>query len=223
MADSNKLPAKCMECAKSKTSSVHQQCNVCIELEFQESILCDLNRCIQDEEAFKCHAFQPVLSLVSASENRTTNQDDSFPKLHQRESYLRLSHSEKIKYERALAMQMLGRDPDGVYMQIKYHLSWNVTYRMPIFNPASNFINLVHDTFLVCSERIGGFVDLLFLAPDHVHLYVESDGELSVDEIVSKIKGFSNNAILEEFPSVKHKLGGHIKIWDEAYFAETVS
>ena len=222
MTDSNKLPTKCMECAKANTSSIHQKCNVCIELEFQESILGDLNRCIQDKEAFKCHAFQPVLSLVSASENRANNQDNSSLKLYKRESYLRLFHSEKIKYERALAMQMLGRDPDGLYVQIKYHLSWNVTYRMLIFNPASNFTDLVHGTFLLCSERIGGFVDLLHLAPDHVHLYVESNGELSVDEIVSKIKGFSNNAIMEKFPSVKDKLGGHAEIWDEAYFAETI-
>ena len=83
-------------------------------------------------------------------------------------------------------------------------------------------MNFVHDTFLVCSERVGGFVDLLYLAPDHVHLYVESDGELSVEEMVHKIKRFSNNAILKEFPSVRDKLGGNTEIWDEAYFVETI-
>jgi REP element-mobilizing transposase RayT len=65
-------------------------------------------------------------------------------------------------------------------------------------------------------------MDLLFLAQDHVHLYVESDGELSVEEMVHKIKRFSNNAILEEFPSVRDKLGGDTEIWDEAYFVETI-
>ncbi|MEA3358661.1 MAG: hypothetical protein U9R17_04540 [Thermodesulfobacteriota bacterium] len=41
--------------------------------------------------------------------------------------------------------------------------------------------------------------------------------------MVHKIKRFSNNAIMEKFPSVKDKLGGHTEIWDEAYFAETIS
>jgi REP element-mobilizing transposase RayT len=50
-------------------------------------------------------------------------------------------------------------------------------------------------------------MDLLFLAQDHVHLYVESDGELSV---------------VEEFSSIKDKLGGDTELWDEAYFVETI-
>jgi REP element-mobilizing transposase RayT len=65
-------------------------------------------------------------------------------------------------------------------------------------------------------------MDLLCLAPDHVHLYVESDGELSVEEMVHKIKRFSNDVIVEEFSSVKGKLGGDTELWDEAYFVETI-
>jgi len=160
---------------------------------------------------------------VSTSENATTEQHDAAPKLHKRKSYLRLLDTDKMKYERTLALQKLGRDPEGVYVQLKYHLAWNVIYRMPVFNPTSRFIDFVHDTFLKCSELAGGFVALLYLAPDHVHFYVESDGELSIDEMVHRIKRFSNNAIVEKFPSVRDKLGGDTEIWDEAYFMETVS
>jgi REP element-mobilizing transposase RayT len=223
MTGSNKLPSKCRECAKSKVSNIHQKCHFCSELEFKELVLCDLNQCIQDEADFRCHAFQPILKLVSTSENGTTEQHDAAPKRHKRKSYMRLFDSDKMKYERALALQKLGRDPEGVYVQLKYHLAWNVTHRTPVFNPTSHFIDLVHDTFLKCSELAGGFVALLYLAPDHVHLYVESDGELSVEEVVYRIKRFSNNAILDEFPSVRDKLGGNTEIWDEAYFMETVS
>jgi putative transposase len=222
MNKSNKLPPKCRECAKSKASHLHQKCNFCGELEFEESVLCDLNRCIQKEADFTCHAFQPILKLVSASENKTAQQHDTSPIRHKKESFLRLFDSDKIKYERALALQRLGRDPDDVYVLLKYHLAWNVTQRMPVFNPINNFINFVHNTFLVCSERVGGFVNLICLAPDHVHVYVESDGELSVEEMVHKIKRFSNNAILEKFQSVRDKLGDDTQIWDEAYFVETI-
>ena len=222
MNDSNMLPAKCRECARSKISHPHQKCRFCGELEFEESVLCDLNRCIQEEANFSCHAFQPILKLVSAPENKDAEQHDASPIRNKKESYLRLFDSDKIKYERALALQRLSRNPDDVYVLLKYHFAWNVTQRMPVFNPINNFMNFVHDTFLVCSERVGGFVDLLYLAPDHVHLYVESDGELSVEEMVHKIKRFSNNAILKEFPSVRDKLGGNTEIWDEAYFVETI-
>jgi len=222
MNDSNRLPPKCRECARSEVSHLHQKCHFCGELEFEELVLCDLNRCIQEEADFMCHAFQPILKLVSASENKNAEQHDASPKRLKEETHLKLFDSDKIKYERALALQRLGRDPDDVYVLLKYHLAWNVTQRMPVFNPINNFINFVHDTFLVCSERVGGFVGLLCLAPDHVHLYVESDGELSVEEVVHRIKRFSNNAILEEFSFVREEFIGDAKIWDEAYFVETI-
>jgi len=216
------LPTKCRECSKSKVSHSHQTCTFCGELEFEESVLCDLNRCIQEDADFMCHAFQPVLKLVSDSEDKNAEQHDAPPIRNEKESYLRLFDSDKIKYDRALALQRLGRDPDDAYILLKYHLAWNVTQRMPVFNPISTYINFVHDTFLVCSERVGGFVDLLYLAPDHVHLYVESDGELSVEEMVHRIKRFSNNTILEKFSLVREKFIGDAEIWDEAYFVETI-
>lgn len=58
MSDSNELPQKCIECAKLKWSRIHSNCGICHELEFQESVLCDLNRCIQQKADFQCHAFR---------------------------------------------------------------------------------------------------------------------------------------------------------------------
>ena len=65
-------------------------------------------------------------------------------------------------------------------------------------------------------------MNLLYLAPDHIHLYVESDGELSIEEIVHRIKQFSSDAILEKFPLIRDTLGGSTEIWDEPYFVETI-
>jgi len=55
-----------------------------------------------------------------------------------------------------------------------------------------------------------------------VHLYIESDGELSAEEIGHRIKRFSNNAILEKYSFVREKFIKDAEIWDEAYFVETV-
>jgi REP element-mobilizing transposase RayT len=191
-------------------------------LEFPETVLCDLNRCIQDARGFECHAFQPFLELVGSPEERVSGLNNGPKEEIKKGSLFELLNSDKIKYEKALALQRLCRDPDGVYVQLKYHLCWNVSLRRALFRPANDFIESVHDHFLRCSEMVRGFVELLYLAPDHVHLYVESDGELSIEEMVQRIKRFTNEAMLEEFPSVRGSLGDDTDIWDEAYFVETV-
>lgn len=55
MPASNELPQKCMECVKSAVSLLHRTCRFCNEIEFEESVLCDLNRCIQSLLDFECH------------------------------------------------------------------------------------------------------------------------------------------------------------------------
>ena len=222
MSASNELPAKCMECVKSNVSRYYKKCHFCRELEFQESVLCELNRCIQSRSDFECHAFQPMLKLVGPSKNKVLRFDDNSTREIKEKFFLDLLNSDKIKYERALALQKIGRDPNGVYIQLKYHFVWNVSLRKSVYSPANNFFDFVNDTFQRCSEQAGGFVDLLYLAPDHIHLYVESDGDLSIEEIVHRIKQFSNDVILEKFPLIRDKLGGVTGIWDEAYFSETI-
>ena len=222
MTAPNELPAKCMECVKSSETLFHRKCHFCRDLEFQESVLCELNRCIQSRSDFECHAFQPMLKLVGPSKNKEFVSDDSSAREIKEKLFLELLNSDKIKYERALALQRMDRDPDGVYVQLKYHFAWNVCLRRSVFNPANNFFDFVSDTFLKCSELAGGLVDLLYLAPDHLHLYVESDGELSIEEIVYSIKKFSNHAILEKFSLISDTLGGSTEIWDQAYFVETI-
>jgi len=222
MTTSNKLPEKCMECAKSSVILFHRKCHFCRDLEFQESVLCDLNRYIQSRSNFECCAFQPMFKLVGPSKNEEFVSYDSSTQESKEKFFLDLLNSDKIKYERALALQKLARDPDGIYMQLKYHFAWNVSLRRSIFSPANNFFDFVSDTFLRCGELAGGFVDLLYLAPDHLHLYVESDGELSIEEIVHRIKQFSNDAILEKFPLIRDTLGGSTELWDHAYFVETI-
>ena len=221
--DRKLFPAICLDCARLNNSDAHGKCEFCFNLRFQEEILCDLNRRIQDNQGFECYAFQPGLKLVGASGRHVDESDDASSGPGREKGLSALLDSDKIKYERALALQRLDRDPDGVYIQLKYHFVWNVSFRRSVFSPVDDFIGFVNDTFLRCSEPAGGFVELLHLAQDHVHLYVESDGELSLEEMVHRIKRFSNNAILKEFPLIRDRLGGNIEIWDQAYFVETVS
>ena len=222
MTTKKSLPVKCEECAKSISARIHGACHFCRDLEFHESILCDLNRFVQDEAGFECHAFQPILKLVAPSKIHIPGKSDGLSTDSKKKAFLNLLSSDKIKYEKALALQQLSRDPDGVYVRLKYHIAWSVVRRIPVFNPPNHFVDLAKDVFCGCSEKVGGFVYLLSLAPDHLHLYVDSDGELSIEEMVQRMKRISNNALMEKFPLLSENLGGNTEIWDDAYFVETV-
>ena len=65
-------------------------------------------------------------------------------------------------------------------------------------------------------------MSLLWLAPDHVHLYVNSDGERSVETIVQEIKRYPNKAILSGLIDIKERLNGRIDLWDVSYFSQTI-
>ncbi len=218
----DELPKKCQECAKSEMSNIRGKCDFCHKLELHEEVLCHLNRCIQNPVNFSCHAFRPRLKLASSSINKTSDVSSCTTDNFQRKSFQKLLRSDKIKYERALTLQKLKRNPDGVFMELKYHFVWNVIHRNPVFSPNNDVLDFVHTTFWECSELAGGFISLLWIAPDHVHLYVESDGENSVETIVQKIKLASEGVLLDKLVGIKDGLDGENTIWDTAYFSETI-
>ncbi len=217
------FPGRCRECAKSSRSMIHSKCSFCHDLEFQENVLCHLNRCIQNPAVFECYAFQPALKLVGSSDQEISSLPNGVVKGNSlKNGFQELLDSDKIKYQRVLALQRLGRDPDSVFVELKYHFAWNVIYRKPVFARPANIFDFVSDTFSKCSEIVGGFVDLRWLAPDHLHLYVESDGSNSVETIAQEMKRVSEAAILAEFDDLKASLGAQKDLWDKAYFVETI-
>jgi REP element-mobilizing transposase RayT len=116
----------------------------------------------------------------------------------------------------------LNRDPDEIFSVIKHHLAWNVRHRKPIFDPGADFFDAVCDIFLEAGQLVGGTAYLLWLASDHIHLYVESDGLKSLEKIAQALKTFSNKSILKKSPEFKEKLDSSSNIWDKAYYCETI-
>lgn len=215
------MPIKCEECSKSFAVKYQQKCDSCRKMEFEESVFCELNRAVQDLKDFECHSFEPRLKIVN--HGKTAFEKYSHPVQQGRVvSYSDLLSSDKIKYERALALQRLKCDPDAVYIQLKYHLTWNVFRRVPIFRDNKDLIESAINLFSESSLVVNDFVHLIFLAPDHVHLLVESNGELSIEEIVNRIKDFTCKSLFERYSFLKEKIAGN-SIWDDAYFVETLS
>ena len=213
------FPVKCLECAKSFKPFIHGRCSFCRDLGFQEEVLCDLNRSTQEPASFECHAFQPFLKRVASSGQEARSERKV------RSSGIpleKLLNSDKVKYQRALALQKLARNPDDVMLEIRYHFAWNVIGRRPVFAEPAARIDFISNTIKACSEAVGGFTCLLWLAPDHIHLYVEGDGEMSPDNMAQKLKRLSETLILEQFPGLIASTEVKGRLWDEAYFVETI-
>ena len=215
----NDIPAKCRDCAKASRPFIHGTCRVCQNLSFQEEILCELNRSTQNPTFFQCHAFQPLLKLVASSGQETRPEPTAQSTGIDFEKRL---DSDRLKYQRALALQKLTRNPDDVMLEIKFHFAWNVIGRRPVFAEPAPMIDFIRNSIMSCSEAVGGFASLLWLASDHIHVYVESDGEVSPDNMAQKLKRLSAAAILERFPDLIPSSEGEKGLWDEAYFAGTI-
>lgn len=214
----NHFPEKCLACAKTSKPFIPAGCRFCKELSFQEEVLCDLNRSIQDPVFFECHAFQPLLKLVASSGQETQAPKDQPVGITPE----KLFNSERVKYQKALARQKLARNPEDMMLNLKYHFVWNVIGREPVFAAPEHMIDDIGNAIMICSEAVGGFANLLWLAPDHIHLYVESDGEVAPDNMAQILKRNSETAILERFHDLISTPDVKTGVWDEAYFVETV-
>jgi REP element-mobilizing transposase RayT len=110
-----------------------------------------------------------------------------------------------------------------VCVEIRYHVAWNVRSRKPLFSQPAEVIPIIDGAFSAGGERIGGLATLLWPASDHIHVYVESDGDRSIDMIVKELKRLSAAALCDTFSLADPVSKGKPQIWwDSAYFAETI-
>jgi putative transposase len=214
MSQMNETPSKCQGCDKFFRSRPIANCPVCRDLKFEEGILCELNQAVQDHLGLK---------LVSLPGKDKSNQRPAMmdPKKRHK-SIQEIMASDKFKYQKALALQKLKRDPYEFFMELKYHLAWNVRHRKPVLIQENEYLDFIVDTLAGCGDLVGGAVRLIWLAPDHLHLYVESDGEKSIEAIVRKLKSTLNKGTLAKFPLMKKGLDKGGTLWDKAYFVETL-
>jgi putative transposase len=215
-------PPKCLVCAKFYRHQPHAGCRVCNDFRLEETLLCDLNRRIQKPDRFHCQAFQPRLKLAGPIGNAEPTKSRPTPPRSQLQFLRDFLKSDKIKYQKALALQKLEQDPDGFIISLKYHLLWNTVHRRQVFDPPKAYFGDFLDLFGGFGDLVGGSVALMWLAPDHVHIYVETDGEKSLEAIVKKLKAASSKAIIKMVPDIEEKLGKGDGLWDKAYFLETI-
>jgi hypothetical protein len=105
LPESDQIPHQCLECDKLVRSRPINQCWICRDLEFEEEILCGLNRAVQTVANFNCHAFRPRLKMVSSNDAGLSASPPLIDPHSRQIAIQTIMASDKIKYQKALALQ----------------------------------------------------------------------------------------------------------------------
>src|SRR5215831_13764550 len=205
------IPTLCQACYKYYCSTVVNACPFCADVQFPEATLCDLVREGQSEKyPFRCGAFRPVLSVV--------RHDEIEALLAEEGSEDPVSMSPKDKWFRAYAVQQLSLDPDLIAFTIRYHVVFSTRQRTNVF--ASEHREQIADRVrqaAVPFEHTTAHV--LWLASDHLHLYIDANPDYALDEIVHAIREYLEHEMVNLFPALPPS---NQPVWARAYFAESI-
>ena len=173
-----------------------------------------MNRAVQSSaNEFGCHAFQPNLNLVPPKNKQITDLADNDKK--------QLFHSDKTKYQIALYLQKLGRDLDFIFAALKYHVSWNVSQREKTFPESPDLMESISVIFKNSIKQADTIVLPRWIASDHVHVYVETSGKISIDIMTRKIKKATEQKLIHCLKGMDRR-NSKAPLWDDAYFVETI-
>src|SRR5215831_12869118 len=205
------IPDLCQSCHKYHHTTVVKACPFCSDVQFPEQVLCDLVRDNDgDEQAFHCAAFRPTLSVVHHDETEVSPMEDV--------SENTVSMSPKDKWFRAYAVQQLGMNPDLIVCTLRYHVVFSTRQRVNVFAREHDepMADLVRQAAIPFEQTK---VQVLWLASDHMHLYIDASPDYALDEIVDAIMEYVEHEMANLLPALKHS---NQPLWKRAYFAEGI-
>ena len=99
---------------------------------------------------------------------------------------------------------------------LKYHLVWITKYRKPVMRGemAKRLRELIRET----AATLDVYILSGHVASDHVHLLVSVPPNLSVSDLIQRLKGRSSRKLLEEFSELSRQFWGR-HMWARGYFA----
>jgi len=126
--------------------------------------------------------------------------------------------SPKDKWFRAYAVQQLSLHPDLIDFTIRYHVVLSTRQRTNVFASEHRepMADLVRQAALPFEQTT---VHVLWLASDHLHLYIDATPDYALDEIVDAIRKHLEHAMAHLFPVLQPS---NQPVWERAYFAEGI-
>jgi len=166
---------------------------------------------MRDEDSFECYAFRPNLSVVNNDRAEQAETEDVSENTE--------GMSQKEKWFKAYAVQQLQMNPDLIYANLRYHVVFSTVQRTKLFSPQDfeRIDNIFHQAEFPFENTN---VHLLYLAPDHMHLYIDSSPDYSLDEIVNAVMAYSEREIPIQLPESQQN--SRKALWERAYFLEGI-
>lgn len=199
------VPQKCQECFKFHNTTVVNSCEICNKMQFPEKNLCDLLRF--NETAFDCASYKPKIQLINDKTKLKTQPEKSS------DNYA----SQRKKWTQSYLVQQQKQNPDQIQFKLRYHIVL-ITH---------NLSNVLLDQYYKSFSKIlentarsfyDTTIDLIWISSDHIHLYLDSSPDFSVDEIYQEVLKESQRVIYMKHPELKPKNGD---LWERSYFVET--
>src|SRR5262245_27337990 len=189
------IPTLCQACYKYYRSTVVNACPFCDDVQFPEAMLCDLVREGQSEkQPFRCAAFRPALSVVRHEEIEARPMEEG--------SEDPANMSPKEKWFRAYAVQQLSLHPDLIDFTIRYHVVLSTRQRVNVFSSEhrESIADLVRQAAVPFEQTTAHVV---WLASDHLHLYLDATPDYALDEIVHAIREYLEHEMVNLFPALE--------------------
>jgi REP element-mobilizing transposase RayT len=205
------IPTLCQACYKHYRSTVVKACPFCTDVHFPEAMLCDLVREGQSaKQPFRCAAFRPALSVVQH------DQTEALPMAEDSEDTANMSP--KDKWFRAYTVQQLSLHPDLIDFTIRYHVVLSTRQRVNVFasEHSEQMADMVGQAALSFEHTTA---HVLWLASDHLHLYIDATPDYALDEIVHALREYVEHAMANLLPDLQHS---NQPVWERAYFAESI-
>lgn len=203
----------CDKCHYFQSNKPSKNCDFCTRLDLSEEVLCCLARNGSEHGGLtECGAYRPKLSLASSI------QHNSIPRENRENDGSGLT--DKEKWFRAYSKQQLQVNPEELHFKLQFHVCLISKKRNIIFLNPSEYLEGIQD---IVHQISNGFentqIEVLWLSSDHIHLYVNTTPDYSLDEIVDKLIKISEKEIQSSYPGVVNEFNGG---WETGYFAETI-
>jgi REP element-mobilizing transposase RayT len=205
------IPDLCQAWGNDYRSTVVKTSPFCGDVQFPEQVLCDLVREGQSEkQPFRCGAFRPALSVVQP------DHTEALPMAEGSEETVRMSPKEK--WFRAYAVQQLRLNPDLIDFTIRYHVVLSTRQRVNVLSSEhrEQIADLVRQAAVPFEQTTA---HVLWLASDHMHLYLDATPDYPLDEIVHAVREYLEHEMAHLFPALQHS---HQPVWEQTYFAESI-
>ena len=203
----------CDKCHYYQSNKPSKNCDFCARLDFSEEVLCYLARNGSEHESLtECGAYRPKLTLA------TSKQHNSIPSENRKNDDS--GATDKDKWFRAYSKQQLQLNPDEIHFKLQFHVCLISQKRNIIFLNPSEYLEGIQDIVHQISNSFENTqIEVLWLSSDHIHLYVNTTPDYSLDEIVDKLIKISEKEIQSRYPAVVKEFND---VWEAGYFAETI-